>query len=149
MMVAALPGGTMSTSVDAAREQDVLAQLRTIREPDLEKDFVTLGMIKDLKIEGGKVAFTLVLTTPAHPLKQEFRDSCRDAVATLPWVERVDVNLTADTVSGRGPTRGQLIPGVKNVVAVASGKGGVGKSTSSVNLALALAEAGAKVGLLD
>jgi ATP-binding protein involved in chromosome partitioning len=141
----------MSTSVDSAREEEVLAQLRTVQDPDLQKDFVTLGMIRDLKLDDGRVRFTLVLTTPAHPLKGEFREACRSAVAQLPWVSEVDVAVTAETVSGRGlgTGQGQLIPTVKNVVAVASGKGGVGKSTTSVNVALALAEAGAKVGLLD
>jgi ATP-binding protein involved in chromosome partitioning len=141
----------MSTSVDAAREQEVLARLRTVLDPDFKKDFVSLGMIKDLKVDGGRVRFTLVLTTPAHPLKNDFREATRAAVAQLPWVSQVDINLTAETVSGKGMGRGgdELIPGVKNVVSVASGKGGVGKSTTSVNVALALAEAGAKVGLLD
>ncbi len=71
----------MSTSVDSAREQEVLAQLRTVQDPDLQKDFVTLGMIRDLKLDDGRVRFTLVLTTPAHPLKGEFREACRSAVA--------------------------------------------------------------------
>src|SRR5687767_6405803 len=105
----------MSTSVDATREQEVLAQLRTVQEPDLEKDFVTLGMIRDLKVDGGRVGFTLVLATPAHPARNEYREAVRSAVAQLPWVSEVTVNVTAETVSGKGLTGGEMIPGVKNV----------------------------------
>ena len=139
----------MTASVDGARQQEVLDRLRTVREPDFERDLVALGMIKDLSVQGDRVALRLVLTTPAHPLKEQLRQQVREAVEALPWVKQVDVDLSADTVSGRGVIRDGLAPGVKNVVAIASGKGGVGKSTTSVNVALALAEAGAKVGLLD
>jgi ATP-binding protein involved in chromosome partitioning len=127
----------------------VLAALRHVEEPDLKQDLVTLGMVQDIVCAEGQVTFTVVLTTPACPLKELIRKRCVDAIAThIDPAIKVTVNLTANVTSGRGPT-GPLLPGVKNIVAISSGKGGVGKSTVTANLALALAKSGASVGLID
>jgi ATP-binding protein involved in chromosome partitioning len=131
----------------AVSEQAVLAALSRIQDPDLHKDIVTLGFIKDLAIHGGDVSFKIELTTPACPVKGEMERMARDYVGALPGVQQVDLSMTS-SVRSVGPTA-PLLPGVRNVVAVASGKGGVGKSTVAVNLAVALAHSGAKVGLLD
>lgn len=135
----------------STREQEVLDALRVVRDPDLHRDIVSLGFVQNLRIEpSGAVAFDVNLTTPACPVKDELRNHARMVVANLPWVTDVQVTMTASTATARGQgTQTPLIPRVKNVVAVASGKGGVGKSTTSVNLALALAHTGARVGLLD
>lgn len=129
-------------------EATVLDALRTVQEPELGGDLVTRNMVKDLAIAGADVAFTIELTTPACPLKDEIEDRVRHALTPL-GVEQITLSWGA-TVRRASPRSAELlVPGVKNVIAVASGKGGVGKSTVSVNLAVALAQAGATVGLLD
>lgn len=127
----------------------VLAALSQVEEPDLKKDLVTLGMIRDLHVDGTRVVFTVVLTTPACPLKDAIRNACVTAIHTLVSREaEVEVNMTAN-VTAQAVTGPNALPGVKNVIAVASGKGGVGKSTVAANLAVALALQGSRVGLLD
>lgn len=130
-------------------EADILKALSNVQEPDLGKDLVTLNMVKDVLIKGNDVSFTIVLTTPACPMKDMMRTASENAVRLLVNKEaRVQVNFTANTTSQR-KSEDQILKGVKNIIAVVSGKGGVGKSTVSANLALALREGGAKVGLMD
>jgi len=127
---------------------DVLRVLSSLQDPDLGRDVVSLGMIKDLEVAGGRVSFTFELTTPACPVKAQFETASRELVGALPGVSQVAVRMTSN-VRPSNPIGGGLLPGVKNIVAIASGKGGVGKSTVSANLAVALAAEGARVGLLD
>jgi len=130
-------------------KEEVLGALRNVQEPDLGQDLVTLNMIKDLRIEGNVVSFTIELTTPACPMKDMMKGACENAIKLL--VDKhavIHVGFTSKTTSNRTDAK-TLLSGVKNIIAIVSGKGGVGKSTVAANFALALAESGAKVGLMD
>jgi ATP-binding protein involved in chromosome partitioning len=128
----------------------ILDALKAIKDPDLHKDIVTLGFVKNVRIDGGRVAFDIELTTPACPVKDQMRDEARNAVLALPGVSAADVTMTSNVRASAAPDAGRAMPpGVKNIIAVGAGKGGVGKTTVAVNLAVALAKCGSRVGMID
>ena len=131
-------------------ETSVLGALTTIKDPDLNRDIVSLGFVKNLRIDGGRVAFSIELTTPACPVKDQMRDQAHAVVSALPGVAAVDIEMTASVRAVASPEAGRApVEGVKNIVAVGAGKGGVGKTTVAVNLAIALAKCGGRVGIID
>jgi len=127
----------------------VLERLATVIDPDLKRDIVSMGMIKDLELDSGRLKFTLELTTPACPFNDEIERDVREAVSGLEGITDLDLSVTAKVMEGRSLEDDMGLKTVKNIIGVASGKGGVGKSTVALNLALALSGAGARVGLLD
>ena len=134
----------------AVTSEQILDALRVVQDPDLHRDIVSLGFVQNILIDDRRVKFDVVLTTPACPVKTSLQEQARSAVLSLPGVQDVDVNMTFDVASAKKAVSADvLIPLVRNVVAVASGKGGVGKSTVATNVAVALGQTGAKVGLVD
>ncbi len=130
-------------------QETILDALRIVQDPDLRTDIVTLGFVKDITINEGHVSFSIELTTPACPVKDQLKSEAYNAVSALPGVEKVDINMTSNVRGTPQAPNQQILTGVKNIIPIASGKGGVGKSTVSANIAAALSVSGSKVGLLD
>jgi ATP-binding protein involved in chromosome partitioning len=142
-----MSNGDTSVTTSEPQREAILDALRTVVDPDLGRDIVSLGFVKDIAIDGGRVRSEIELTTPACPLRDQFRAMAEQAIRDVPGVTEAEVVITARVRSGPRPHN--LAPGIKHVIAVASGKGGVGKSTVACNVAVALAQSGAKVGILD
>ena len=136
-------------ATQAITEEIVLNALRAVKDPDLHKDIVTLNMIRDISICGGIVGFRFVLTTPACPVRDQLKFEAEKTVMAIPGVERVEVKMDAEVPKARGSMDKAAIAGIGHIIAVSSGKGGVGKSTIAVNLAVSLGLMGARVGIVD
>lgn len=133
----------------AITQENILNLLRTVQDPDLHRDLVTLNMVKDIKIVGNDVSITVELTTPACPMKEKIKNDCEQALRQIESIGSIQINMTANVSRQNAAPEKTGLPGVKNVIAVSSGKGGVGKSTVSTNLAVCLSKSGAAVGLMD
>src|ERR1041384_162845 len=130
-------------------QDQVLTALKAVQDPDLHRDIVALGFVKDVKACDGVVAFPIELTTPACPVREQMKEQAHRAVMAIPGVKQVDIKMASQVRASKSDQKDKLVPLVKNIIPVASGKGGVGKSTVAANLAVALAKMGAKVGLMD
>jgi len=135
---------------DQVTEAAVLAALSAVQDPDLRRDIVALGFVKNVTIDGPRVAFSIELTTPACPVKDQMREQARAAVLQVPGITEADITMTAAVRAAAIPDAARAaVPGVRNIIAIGAGKGGVGKTTAAVNVALALARRGSRVGILD